>query len=1022
MAERRPASPSTLGPLSTSRPIASTVDWVPSTVAFRSPPRHAASSELLEIARQLEQIETERRRLLHKLPSTPPRSPLKPLVAPQATPQSPNQQPHDAAPSLCGSPLIRAQVYLCECADEFVHAVDLRRHRTDACRLRIVTCSRPGCGQLFAAQDRQHHDRYECSTLMKTQQLLDEHQQAQEHIPCELCGEGTMRRRMEDHRLYMCVKRKVGCQYAMGGCAARFAFDMREQHEAEECIVARRRAKILERSVHTNDETTCDWCEQRVLKRRLLDHQEEECLKRERPCPNAFNGCKEWVPVGKFDQHLKTVCVVTLERNAMADRAREKNMLVPCKECGEYVRRRHLEAHWYGECVSRIVNCKNAAHGCKARLRWRDRHLHEDFMALVSSERSMLSFPTGGDGYVVVNSETNAAIENRVVDLPPPWSAEYYVWLVDAKDEILDLHLKCIDHLETVELKTREQARCQERSAACKKKLKELKQLKKEKRTNSQLGDISLAAKELADEFDAAERGITETTTAIALAKGWIQILLTEASRILREEKDESDVEMIQTAVREQGMEQINGRLLLTELSDNAQERLLSLDKWARALTPDAHDAVNLAEKKRKAAEQLKLLQKRAEWEQLMSELRDDNPDSVRLRRRYERELAKVEAKLALISDNTPTGLLERTGRHVIASSSKNTIALVGANHGLVTYYRSVTSKAAREVNFQVALARKRWNHVVFCASKKELTLIVNGEVKSIKRGVFDLPFARLGTNETGESFQGCLQEVRYWSSCLSLEAVQMHANTILHVARQSDLLAYWTFEEGMGDVVDDMALRLPRAPCFNTEWVLYNTPAIRRRFGMPPTPSLRDKTSCMINQRLKLLAQRARDRDTEAVLCRQNCGQSIILRHLDEHHRRECMHRLVACREGGCETTHRLCDEQQHRSKDCERVKYRVELLERLQEKEKTEECELGCGVWFKRRHRERHHHSECPRRLITCPQPDCGETIVAHSVDNHLLKDCKSELLATQRRLVENAREREARRLKNELQCHRE
>lgn len=936
---------------------------------------------------------------------------------------------------------------LCECGEE-LHPADRKLHLDTKCPFRMVACSRPGCNQFFQADHKLQHDQDECLVTRHSRKLLQAKEDGDQLVECEICHDQRVpirKRDLQRHQLYQCVKRLVSCQFAQWGCADKFPSDEQQAHVAHACVVAKRRQQIADDALLVNEEIACDWCHQTVKKRQLLDHQEDECLERERPCPNAINGCKEWVPVGKFDDHLRTTCSVTLERNALATRAREKNTLVVCKECGLSVKLRSLDLHWRGECVSRVVSCKNTAHGCKARLRWRDRHLHEDFMAL-SRDRSMLQFQIGGMSYIAVQGTSGP-------DLAPPWTAEYFVWMVEAEEEILDLHRSSLLQLETQVLNAREHQRWVTKSEACKKKLKELKQQRKQKSNNQQLKqpkvssvELSAAAKDLADEFNASETGALATQKAVTLAKGWIQIFLTEALRIYNHEflstnkektSDETELHSeqqmrsneLRAAIAQQTTQILQEKPILVELLPQADLGMLSdLEPWAKSVAGSNSSSkgggVASVEHQQKLTELKKLLKKRSEWQDLLAglateaEADGESPDAQvaekeRLRIRYGRELAKVDAKLAIVSENTPTELLERRGRHVIASSAKNAIALVAGVQGRVTFYRSSlpsSSKAAREVHLECQLPRSQWSHLALSASKKELSLFLNGELQVIKRGVFDLPLSYIGSSDSsGANFQGCIQEIRYWRECRTAQQLQQLAHSIVPVAKHKErLLAYWTLEEGMGELVDDMALSLPRAPCFNVKWVLYDTPAIRKRFGVPPTPSLRDKTCCVVNQKLKVLAQRARDRERDVVSCRQQCGESIALQLLDAHQRLECVHRLVVCKEIGCGHVYRFIDELAHLSERCERHLFREKLLRRYQEKEAIESCLLNCGVTFKKRFGDRHYHSECVNRFITCPRLDCQETIVAKMLDVHLAHECHSHEFARERTLVENARKR--------------
>lgn len=998
--------------------MSGTVEFVPARIPKlvrppKAPPTspsratQALQAEILDIARALEEVNAQRNKLLSKSASQPivRLEPIHPFAK-----KLPKAQ--DAA--CCSS---FTDLLLCDCGEE-MRPADEKFHLQHDCPLRLVRCVRPGCTKLIQARSREKHEQRDCQFTRHTQKLLRDRDEGDTTVECELCHETRFvirKRHLQRHQLFMCPKRVVSCRFAEWGCEMRFPQDDQDAHEASQCVVAERRRQVAADALLVNEETICDWCQQTVKKRKLLDHQEDECPERERPCPNAVNGCKEWVPVGKFNEHLRTECSVSLERNALAARAREKNAPVTCAECGVVVRLRYLDRHYRDDCVSRVVPCKNAAHGCKARLRWRDRHLHEDFMSL-SKDRSMIQFRTGGDTYVSINSKGQGSASSW--DLPPPWTAEYFVWLVDPDEEILSLHKSSMELMETVVVNTRENAQWQAKSDACKKKLKELKQKRKHKANNKAQGahlsgeEMSNAAKELAEDFNDAENGLMETRKALALARGWIDLNITEAKRIFdMDVGDDSAKQAAREAVADQTAQILKERLLLVQLLPDAERALLSdLEAWAKQLASGSPSKEEKAERQRKAAEQNKLLKKRSEFQAQLEALDPDDADAPRLQRRYEREIAKVDAKLALVSDNKPTQLLERCGRHIVASSAKNVISLVAGPKGEITFYRPSGAKAAREVSFQTRLERNRWNHVVFSAGAKELSLFLNGELKSIRRGVFDLPMSRIGSKEKAESFQGFVQEIRYWKECRTLQQLQLYAASILPVAKCKSLLGYWTFEEGMGDLVDDMALKLPRSACFNAEWVLYDTAEVRRRFGIPPTPSLRDQTCCIVNQKLKLLAQRARDRELDMVPCRQHCGQTIAYRDLERHHRLECVHRLVVCKEVGCELMHRFADTSEHLRSTCERHLYRDKLVQRYHDKRELVECILNCAQLVQRRFLTLHCHRECANRLVTCPWEDCQESIVAKTLSRHLTMDCRSAAKEARRLMVENSRTRQA------------
>lgn len=890
----------------------------------------------------------------------------------------------------------------------------MKAHKQMECPLRVVSCTRPGCKATFAVAHRAEHEARECLIARHSKKLLNDREDGDSLTVCEICNDTSLvirKRHLQRHQLYLCEKRPVPCRFAEWGCDCKFPRDEQEQHEATNCVVADRRRKIAESAQSVNEVIVCDWCQQTVKKRHLLDHQEDECLERERPCPNTANGCKEWVPVGKFDEHIRTVCSVTLERNELVARARAMNTPAMCDECGLMVKLRYHERHKRDECISRVVPCKNAAHGCKARLRWRDRHLHEEFASL-SKDRSMLEFSIGGNAYIAVSRMMHHGTTTGL-DIAPPWTAEYFLWMADAEEEILCLMRSSIDQVEIVVTNQQENSRWQNQSSACKKKLKDLKQHQKHKggaksSDASTPGDMVTLAKDLAETYNSAENGIVSTQKAIALAKAWIQIYVTEAWRILQNDvQDSSAKDALNEAIAAQTDDILQQKPVIAQLlPESEREMLYTLETWATHVSVSGR--VSTAERQQRAKDQQKLMKKRVETVDLMAALDPGDADFERLQRRYNREIEKVDTKLALLSENTPTEILERRGRHIIASSPKNAISLVSGGNGEITFYRS--AKAPREVSFQVQLERNRWYHLVFAASEKEVSLFLDGSLKSTKRGVFDLPLGKIGTDMRGESFQGYLQEVRCWKECRPVQHIQQTANTILDVAKSKSLTGYWTFEEAMGDLVDDMSLSLPRAPCFGTKWVLYNTPEVRKRFGVPLTPSFRDQTSCFINQRLKMLAQRARDREVDNVPCRQNCGETINVRRMEQHHRVECLNRMMLCKEFGCGQLHRFADQQVHLKTDCGRYRYREKLVQRYYDKEEEVECDLRCGEMVKKRFVEHHLHDECPNRLIPCPRSDCHETIIANTLRHHIDADCKSASLASERRHVANARRRQA------------
>lgn len=155
-----------------------------------------------------------------------------------------------------------------------------------------------------------------------------------------------------------------------------------------------------------------------------------------------------------MEEHVESECVVTLERDKLASISRAKNKLVTCRECGEDVMIRHQRKHDSDICSNRIVPCRNAVQGCTAKLRLRDRHLHEKASSIISS-RSCLFFDATASLFPisdVVQLNKKGGIDNA--NIVPPWTAEFWVWkvstLVDVQSwldqalEWLGKHSKCV--------------------------------------------------------------------------------------------------------------------------------------------------------------------------------------------------------------------------------------------------------------------------------------------------------------------------------------------------------------------------------------------------------------------------------------------------------------------------------------------------------------------------------------------------------------------------------------------------
>ncbi len=117
-------------------------------------------------------------------------------------------------------------------------------------------------------------------------------------------------------------------------------------------------------------------------------------------------------------------------------------------------------------------------------------------------------------------------------------------------------------------------------------------------------------------------------------------------------------------------------------------------------------------------------------------------------------------------------------------------------------------------------------------------------------------------------------------------------------------------------------------------------------------------------------------------VECRWKCNERVRAKHIADHERDMCVWRLVPCPRG-C-GTHKVVSNSSewvdHYANECTR---------------RWVTCPLsGCKrrVWVSLV--ERHMNSECPRRLIVCPE-GCGEYFPAEAADVHKRVGCTLRII---------------------------
>lgn len=171
----------------------------------------------------------------------------------------------------------------CAC-DEAVKALDMAKHREEACDLRLVHCEQ--CGQDVAAKRLAVHRSEDCSGRPR-------------RCPSG-CGEDVPENLMEEHEKSLCARRLVACPL---GCGQWPRLDHLQQHQASQCI---------------HREVECQrGCGKIVVAERLPDH-EVSCWLRTVRCGAAAKACER-----------------PLARWVLGDRENGKGRLVRCEAHGE---------------------------------------------------------------------------------------------------------------------------------------------------------------------------------------------------------------------------------------------------------------------------------------------------------------------------------------------------------------------------------------------------------------------------------------------------------------------------------------------------------------------------------------------------------------------------------------------------------------------------------------------------------------------------------------------------------------
>ncbi|KDO33234.1 hypothetical protein SPRG_02044 [Saprolegnia parasitica CBS 223.65] len=923
----------------------SSVQWSPAKLASRE----------TTLFRSIQEIDAQRTLLLNKArrrcQSTPAlqRSPL----------ASPTKKP----------PRIVEDHILCSCGND-VALRQLKHHQAVECSHRLIACPHHGCDACVPAHALPAHETSTCLVYRHTRQLLDAHHiKATLSVCCLACEVEVPLRLLAAHTALECAMRRVPCPHASLGCAeTNLVYRHLENHFATTCCVAKHRAAMLEASKTVNDVVHCDWCNEPVKKRHMTDHKEDACLMRERPCPNWPLGCREWVPVGAFVEHMRTVCSVTIGRHELAKRAAIKDGHVPCRECGDEVPLRKLPQHARVSCPARLVLCANAVHGCKATLKFRDRHIHEDVN--VSPEaRAVLRFNTR-QGYVRLDGGD---------DRKPPWCAEFWVHLFSKADDVLHFMSDALRWQATLRATFPRLDGCIADEKALKERIKTAVLRTKGSKDDSELTQLQAQA-QLVDE------GISGCKSIIAEANARIFSLVSDAATLVMSIHDIAERASLSDQVRAQA------QVLQPSWSKADLDLYGHVEHWLAALKTAAATA------KTNETPHAKLIKKRLQLLQAIEDHERSRPTDVRESARFlkqaKKELSRLDDKLATHVDVPLTLAQSPIGFHTIAGSKAAGIHLVmvaGAGVGVHTF----DTKA----RFKAELPRERWVHMALNASATSVQLVLDGSVVDERPGTFHLPMETLGATE--KSFRGHLQEVRYWTTTRTPSEISASIGTTLNLV--PTLQGYWTLEEGMGPFIEDVSGHLPRGPAFNTYWSHYTT-ATLQRLGDPPTPSFRQRHMCAVVVRRNFLAHKHATREV-AGDCSLGCGLHLPLTAMDHHVRCDCPQRMDVCAAPGCGRTFKVS-----RGHHCRVTQRRNDLAAEYARKHELVECPFGCGESIIRQDVPRHRKLDCSCRFVLCLNDGCGRSYIQRNAKWHVAHDCDAPHVVAKRAMVQRSRQRQA------------
>ncbi|RHZ21251.1 hypothetical protein DYB37_000202 [Aphanomyces astaci] len=265
--------------------------------------------------------------------------------------------------------------------------------------------------------------------------------------------------------------------------------------------------------------------------------------------------------------------------------------------------------------------------------------------------------------------------------------------------------------------------------------------------------------------------------------------------------------------------------------------------------------------------------------------------------------------------------------------------------------------------------------------AKKELSRLDDKLAKCVDVPLALVQSATHGFHTLASSATAGLHEVRFWSQDRPDVATSMHDV----LGPVPELRGYWTFEEGAGDYVDDMAGQFPRytnissvdvhieasSVAVNVDWVRYSTATVQV-LGDPPTPSYRQRNMC------KIVTKRA----------------FLALKHHQRNGKPYCGHVIKACDQPAHDAT-------------CDLRRLRDTLAAEYYRKHELVQCPFGCGLEIARKVLPKHRKSECSNRLVLCDK--CGRSYVQRNARRHDLSECDAPQVLATKLMVVRARTRQ-------------